>query len=227
MSLLEQLDYMNFMLENNHIDYSKIDHEYFEKLVSDESRLVEKKITSKEFWNILKNTDTSLFQKRCKYVRYEFGTTDMCNRFMVGFVFERFFADLLKSKFVVVNEHNAKRIDINIKNYKKISVKYISKGNIRLHNSLGANKDMMMHTTIIIRPREIFLISPSLLKEIGIDVNEYLKNTGDALILKESLLTRLKKVNFFYMLNIDITVEKCKNRQGVDLLYNYVVDTVK
>lgn len=193
------------------------------------TNIEEKIITSKELWRKLNNTDISLFQRRCKYLLKEFGTINRCNRFDVGNCIEFFLADWIKlSDLNVENEPNAPRIDLNIPSYGKISVKYSSTGDIKIHNSLGPNKDIDIHTTLILTPKRIYLISDNLIKEVGIELNSYLKNTGDGLSLKRSLLTKLDKNKYFYKKDIDISINKteCKNRICAELVYNSIIKII-
>ena len=89
----------------------------------------------------------------------EFGTTNRCNWFDVGNCLEFILADWIRSTGIEVeNEPNSLRTDLYIKNYGKLSVKYSSSGNIKLHNSLGENKDMYMHPTLVIKPKKISYI---------------------------------------------------------------------
>lgn len=155
-------------------------------------------VSDKQLWNNLNKTNMSLFQSRCKYLLKEFGTINRCNRFDVGICIEFFVSDWIRlSNLQVENEPNALRTDLNILGYGKISIKYSSSGDIKIHNSLGKNKDMSMCTTLILKPKKMYLISYNLLKEVGIDLNSYLKNVGDGLLLKNTLFTKLNKIKYF------------------------------
>ena len=180
------------------------------------------KLTSKQLWIILQTKDLNLFQKRCKYLLTEFGTTNRCNRFDVGNCLEFILADWIRSTGVEVeNEPNSLRTDLYIKNYGKLSVKYSSSGNIKLHNSLGENKDMYMHPTLVIKPKKIYLISEELLKENGIQLSFYLKNVKDGLELRQSIFRILDNSGYFYKKDIDIFVskEQCKHRMCAELVF--------
>lgn len=145
----------------------------------------------------------------------EFGTKNSCNRFDVGNCIEFFLADLIKSaKIKVKNEPNALRTDLNIKNYGKVSVKYSSTGDIKIHNSLGENKDMIIHTTLVLKPKRMYLISYDLMEEVGIKLNNYLKNVKDGLSLKNALFTKLDKIGYFYKKDINIFVDKTKCKKS-------------
>jgi hypothetical protein len=183
-----------------------------------------------KLWNILLKQDVSLFEKRCKYLLMEFGTTNRCNRFDIGNCIEFFISDWIKSSDIKTeNTPNALRTDICIKNYGNISIKYSSSGDIKLHNSLGKNKDMNMVKTLIVTPNKMYFISSELLNQIDIDIKKYLKDVKDGLCLKRSLLTLLNNKSYFYRKDIDISIEKnkCKHRICAQIIYKYVCEKIK
>jgi len=189
-----------------------------------------KKITSKELWDcVFKNSDISIFEKRVKYLLSEFGTKKRCNRFDVGNTIEFLLTDFIKLfGLEVKNSPDDVRTDLEIVNYpEKISCKYSSSGDIKIHNSLGQNKDMYMHPTIIIKPDYIYFITYELLKDINLDLSIFLKNTIDGLSLKQSILKKLHKLNYYYIKKINITPQLCKHRSCSELIYKYIVDNVK
>jgi hypothetical protein len=182
------------------------------------------------FWEGFKDINTTDFEKKCKFLFEEFGTSLACNRFDVGNCVEYAFSDMLTANecFQVENVPNAQRYDINIQMHGYISIKYSSSGNIRLHNSLGDNKDMHMKPTFVITPNCIYLITQELVEEYGINLESYLKNTGDALELKRSILKFLDKNKYPFKKDIDIQFDKskCKHRQCSVIIYEYVKDNV-
>lgn len=169
-----------------------------------------------QFWQRLISFDPCKFSKMIVYLLEEYGTAEACNRFDVGNTIEFIIGDFLKDcGFKVLELPNAKRFDIEIVNYKKLSIKYSSTGNIKLHNSNGCmNKDISMQDTILLTPTKLYLISNALLCKNNIDINDYIKNTNDGLELKRKLLTKLEKENYLYMYDINISYNKtqCKNR---------------
>ena len=71
-----------------------------------------------------------------KYLLKQFGTSEPCNRFDVGNSIEFIIGNYIKCcGFKVLELPNAKRFDIEILNYKKLSIKYSSTSDITLHNS--------------------------------------------------------------------------------------------
>lgn len=182
------------------------------------------------FWESFKDISTTDFEKKCKFMFEEFGTSLACNRFDVGNCVEYAFSDMLKENecFQVENVPNAQRYDLNIHMYGYISIKYSSSGNIRLHNSLGDNKDMHMKPTFVVTPVCIYLITKELIEKYDINLDSYLKNTGDALELKRSILTLLDKKKYPFKKHIDIQFDKgkCKHRQCSEIIYKYVKDNV-
>ena len=121
---------------------------------------------------------------------------------------------------------NAKRFDVNIYTYKKLSIKYSSSGDITLHNSNSTiNKDMEMKDTILLTPDKLYLITKSDLIKNNININDYIKNHGDSLKLKRKILTELKNKNYHYIYDINIIHDKynCKNRLCSKVFYSQVM----
>lgn len=182
------------------------------------------------FWENFQHIDTNEFQCICRFLLEEFGTKLACNRFDVGNCIEYAFANMLSASgcFDVENMPNAPRIDVNVQSHGRLSIKYSSCGSIRLHNSLGSNKDMEMKPTFVIMPTCTYLITQELIEEYGVKLESYLKNTSDALELKRSIFTTLDRNNYPYKRLIDIYVDKskCKNKQCAQIIYNYVKNSI-
>jgi hypothetical protein len=182
-----------------------------------------KKGLEKLFWNSFKDdANFSEFEKRTKFILSEWGTGVRCNRFDVGNSIEFLFADFLRMYIpggLIEETPNERRIDLIVYNL-GISIKYSKSNNIKVHNSLGKNKDLDMVTTILITPLKIYLISDNILDEYNINIKDYLVDTGDGLELKRSLLTRLNKIkNFEYSTPINIVTTECKNMLTARLFY--------
>lgn len=182
-----------------------------------------KKECLSSFFQLFGSLDFKEFEDTCKFVLEEYGTTKACNRFDVGNCIEFAFADLLEinNTFIVTRLPNAKRWDLGIEGYGKYSIKYTSTGDIKLHNSLGENKDMVMKDTFVITPSSIILLSTDALEQLNITLEHYLVNKGDGLTLKRKLLKDLKNLNYPYMHNIDIFYDKnkCKHKQCAEVVY--------
>ena len=118
---------------------------------------------------------------------------------------------------------NAKRYDINIHNYCELSIKYSTSGNIKIHNSLGENKDMTLKKTLCITPSEIYLLLPEQICKI-IKLENYLINTKDGLELKRKIFCDLKKKKYPFITNIDIRVNKedCLHNKCSKIIWNYI-----
>lgn len=188
------------------------------------SNIVKKHFTDHQFWNrfISCNMIEKEIKNKVEYLLLEFGTKEPCNRFDIGNCIEFIINDyLLNIGFQLSELPNAKRYDVDINNYKKLSIKYSSSGNIKLHNSLGSNQDECMKDTILLTPNKLYLITNEELEKYRIDLKIYLKNTKDGLELKRSLLTILnkKKYSFIYEININHNKEFCKNRLCSKLFY--------
>ena len=181
--------------------------------------------TNQEFWYHISNNMEYIdsFQKEIEYLLHQFGTKEPCNRFDVGNCIELIVGKMLVSiGFDIITLPNARRVDLSIMNYKQISIKYSSCGNITLHNSNSCiNNDIVMTDTLIVTPDKLYLINVNELAKYNINIQDYLKNASDSLKLKRSLLTRLKHENYSYMLNIRIQYDKtiCKNRLCYQLYY--------
>ncbi len=183
------------------------------------------------FWTNFQLVDTKEFECICRFLLEEFGTTLACNRFDVGNCIEYAFADMLSASgcFDTKNLPNAHRIDVNVQTHGNFSIKYSSSGSIRLHNSLGSNKDMEMKPTFVIMPTCTYFITQDLVEEYNVTLASYLKNTTDALELKRSIFTILDKNNYPYKRLIDIHVDKstCRHKQCAEVIYKYVKDAVR
>jgi hypothetical protein len=163
------------------------------------------------------------FQTICKFFFNTYGTEQPCNRFDVGNGIELAIAEMLQDGgvFQVDKLPNAKRYDLCIKDFGSISIKYSSSGNIRLHNSLGENKDHTMKDTLLVTPTEILFLHIQTIEDMGIDVSSYMKNTKDALELKRSILTELTKAKYQYSRKIDIICNKkdCLSHRCAEVVY--------
>lgn len=196
------------------------------ELEMEKLKLVENKIKNNEFWKELVS-QTNLLKRlkdKIEYLLEQFGTKEPCNRFDVGNTIEFIICDHIRScGFDVKELPNAKRFDIDINNYKKLSIKYSSVGDITLHNSNGSvNKDMEMKDTILLTPDNMYFISIEELSKIDIDISDHIKNCGDSLKLKRKLLKILREKNysFVYSINISHDKEKCKNRLCSKVFYD-------
>ena len=217
--------------KNNELDELKLEMKKLSKcsLVKLQP-LIEDNITEKqcsndeEFWQGLIMLDLNLIKSQIEYLLEQFGTKEPCNRFDVGNSIEFIIGDYIKScGFKVVELPNAKRFDIEIYNYKKLSIKYSSTGDITLHNSNSSiNKDNDMKDTILLTPDKLYLITNTELCKNNININDYTKNTGDSLKLKRKILKELEKKNYPYIYDINIKHNKkeCKNRLCSKIFYS-------
>jgi hypothetical protein len=175
------------------------------------------------FWEQIINSKLNNVKKMIEHLLSEFGTSQPCNRFDVGNTIEFILNDHIEDSGFKVNElPNAKRFDVDVKNYKKLSIKYSSGGEITLHNSNSCvNTDLEMKDTILLTPERLYLITNEELLKHKIDIKEYLKNAGDSLKLKRSILKTLKIKNYPYIYDINIAHDKqaCKHRLCSKLFY--------
>lgn len=175
------------------------------------------------FWELFLRQSTDIFERICKDLFTTYGTRQACNRFDVGNGIELAIMDMLKEGNIFEVEHlpNAKRVDISLKDFGSISIKYSSSGNIRLHNSLGENKDKSMTDTLLVTPTDIIFLHMKTIEDLGINVSSFMKDTKDALELKRSILKELTNVGYRYVRKIDITCDKkdCLNQRCAEVIY--------
>lgn len=175
------------------------------------------------FWSLFVGLSDDNFVRYCKHFFTEYGTARLCNRFDIGVCIEYALADMLRANdtFIVKQMSDAKRYDICIEGHGCVSIKYSSGGNIRLHNSMGENTDVSIKDTFIITPTEIILLHCATIKDMGIKIDEYLKNTKESLELKRSLLTVLRQKRYKYIRRIDIECDKkkCLNKSCAWTVY--------
>ena len=175
------------------------------------------------FWNSVSSGDLKDLQERAKHILEIYGTSLPCNRFDVGNSMEFLLTDYLRSLGFSISEYpNAKRIDIAVEGYLNLSIKYSSIGNITLHNSNSCiNKDLHMTDLLLLTPSCLFLITHKNLKEVGINIDDYLVNKGDSLKLKRTLLTKLKNINFKYRIpcSLKVNKSKCLNKSCAKVFY--------
>ena len=187
-------------------------------------------IADVDFWNKIVDNPIGIekMKKKIEYLMSEFGTGKPCNRFDVGNCIEFIINELIcSSNFKTVEMPNAKRVDIDVENYKQLSIKYSSCGNITLHNSNGCiNKDVVIHDTLLLTNDHLLLLSVDMIKKCGIDISNFIQNKGDSLQLKRSILKQLKLRLYPYILHININIDKktCKNRLCSKVFYTHFLE---
>lgn len=186
-------------------------------------------ISDVNLFTILNNEEKLVPVKRkIEYLLNEFGTKEACNRFDVGNCIEYILCELLKeSGLRVEGLPNARRIDLKIVRYGGLSIKYSSVGDITLHNSNSCiNKDESFTDTLVMTCDKLYLITNKFLLENKIDIKEYIKNTGDSLKLKRSILKRIEKTRNAYIINFKLEINKkeCKNRLTSRLFYEKMTE---
>ena len=167
---------------------------------------------SKTFLSGQKQVDDLLIRPQAQYEKVGI-------EFLLGHMLKKAGANVMELP-------NEKRVDLCINSYYKISIKYSSSGDITLHNSNGSvNKDLVMTDFLLLTPKNLYLITNKELCEYGIDVTKYLKNTGDSLRLKRSLLPVLKRKKYQYMMDFNIEIDKsqCKNRLTSKVFFEYLL----
>lgn len=210
-TILKKINELSNLLDQLNIKYNK---------------LVEKQRNEFKFWDELGIINFTDYINRIRYILIEYGTKLPCNRFDVGNSIEFLIADQIrKCDFTVESLPNNKRIDLLICEIKlTLSIKYSSSGNIKLHNSNNCiNNDTQFTDMLLQTPTHLYFITINTLRKYAIDINDFLQNVGDGLILKRSLLTILHKKEYEYKLNINITISECKNQSCAKVFYNKVM----
>lgn len=188
------------------------------------------KISDNIFWKIIikNNESIDIPIKKINYLLNEFGTKELCNRFDVGNTIEFIIIDYLKLIGFNVNEcPNEKRIDLTINNDYNLSIKFSSIGEITLHNSNSCiNKDETMSNLFVITLTKLYLITNKSLVDYNINIKDYLRNAGDSLKLRRSLLTKLEKEKYPYIMDFKLNYDKnkCKNRLCSKVFYKEFIN---
>ena len=179
-----------------------------------------------DFVNKLKNQDKTEYRTLMVHLLEEYGTALHCNRFAIGNCHEYAIEDLVRATGLTVdNLSNAKRYDLNIKEFGRLSIKYSSTGDIKLHNSNNvSNKDMSMVDTLLVTPTHWWILTTSEMVKVGVDVKEFLKNTDDGLQLKRTILTELTKKKYPHLFAHSIEVDKkaCKHKETSRVFYDAI-----
>ncbi len=174
----------------------------------------------------LKNQDKTDYKKLMLHILEDYGCALHCNRFAIGNCHEYAIEDIVRATGLTVqNLQDAVRVDLNIKEFGRISIKYSSTGDVKLHNSNNvANKDMSMVDTLLVTPTDWWILTTAEMTKVGVDVKEYLKNSGDGLQLKRTILTALAKNKYPHRFahSIEIDKKKCKNKETSRVFYEYI-----
>jgi hypothetical protein len=168
--------------------------------------------------------DKTMYLKRVQYMMQEFGTSLQCNRFDIGNTHERLIADVITQVGCNVSLlTNAKRVDICVNDI-EFSIKYSGSSNIRLHNSLGTNRDVTVTNTLLVTPTEWWFLDMAKIAECGVNINDYLVNKSDCLELKRSILAALHRASYPYTFELDLEVSSdvCKHRPTYEIFYAHV-----
>ena len=187
-------------------------------------------ITDTEFWTTLISNSGLLEEMKAEieFLLHQYGTVLPCNRFDVGNCIEFAINRLIKmNNFQTLQLPNAKRVDIEILNYKKLSIKYSSCGDITLHNSNSTiNTDLQMKDTLLLTGEKLYLLTQDEFEKYNINIDSYLKNTGDSLKLKRKILTYLDSINypFVYFINIVYIKDECQNNLCSELFYKHFLE---
>jgi hypothetical protein len=176
--------------------------------------------------NALRNANKEQYSKIMTHIMSEYGTALHCNRFAVGNANEYAIAELVRSTGLeVIEMQDASRVDQEVKGLGKYSIKYSGSGDIKLHNSNNiSNTDMNMHDTLLVTPDEWWYLAPESMSSVGVDYKEYLKNTGDGLALKRTILSKLKANNYPHFFKFALAVDKkqCKNKETSKVFYDAI-----
>jgi hypothetical protein len=186
--------------------------------------------TPEDFMTVLRAADKRTFIARTHYMLKKFGNGLPCNRFATGTVNELLVRDFIcKTGLRAVSNMQAKRIDMTVEGLVPFSIKYSSGGNIKLHNSLGANRDTTMVNTLLITPEHWWFLDIAEMAAVGVDYKEYLKEVADGLELKRTILTKLASKGYAHCMEVDLGLddgEACENQSTADVFYAHICDRV-
>ena len=179
-----------------------------------------------ELTDKLKKQDKTEYKKLMIHILEEYGCSLHCNRFAVGNCHEYAIEDIVRATGLTVqNLQDAARVDLHIKEFGHISIKYSSTGDIKLHNSNNvANKDMSIVDTLLVTPTHWWILTKDEMMKVGVDVQNYLKNSGDGLQLKRTILAQLDKNKYPHVFahSIAIDKKKCKNKETSRVFYDFI-----
>lgn len=189
-------------------------------------------LTVEQFWDEIVKGSKTQWKQVTEFMLHQFGTALSCNRFAVGEVIEDATGDFLQACGIQANcVPSAKRIDIaveNVTNLTGLSSKFVSTGNhVILHNAQRKiNTDFTVSPTLLFRMNEWWFLYPPLIAELGVDMKQHFKNTGDSLQLKFTILDELRKVNYPYHIEYSIYYDKsvARMKSVSDLTYTFVKD---
>lgn len=187
------------------------------------------KIRDITFVRHITSMNKNKFTKQCKFILSHFGTSLRCNRFTIGNCIEYAVNDLLcENGYKTISLSNHNKYDIYIHRYGPVSIKYSSSGAIRLQNNIGylqnySNTDNHIVKTMIITPLKTYIISNTLL-EPYLNINEYLQYRPDSIILRRSILKNLEKLDYPFIVPIDISVDEVHNNECSKIIWNYAKD---
>ncbi len=181
--------------------------------------------------NITKNP--ILYDELCANIKKRkntFGTSIPSNRFSIGMSYEKCFVRFFKEcGMKITHTGEKKRIDIlfHFENDSStgLSIKYSSSGSIKIHNSLGLNKDVKFHPTLLIASNEnlLLLIDEKIALDYGVDISNFLKNVKDGLQLNRKIINVLKATNYPFIKTMDLGNDKCENISVVDT-FEYICE---
>ena len=179
-----------------------------------------------ELTNKLKSQDKTEYKKIMLHLLEEYGTSLYCNRFAIGNCHEYAIEDIVRATGLTVeNLQNDERVDLNIKEFGRLSIKYSSTGDIKLHNSNNtANKDMTMVDTLLVTPTHWWILTSGEMEKVNVDVKGFLKNSGDGLQLKRTILTELSKQKYPHVFahSIQIDKKKCRHKETSRVFYEAI-----
>lgn len=179
-----------------------------------------------DFVHKLKTQDKTEYKRLMLHLLEDYGTSLYCNRFAVGNCHEYAIEDLVRATGLTVeNLQNSERVDLNIKEFGRLSIKYSSTSDIKLHNSNNSsNKDMSMVETLLVTPTHWWILTMEEMEKVGVNVKDFLKNTGDGLQLKRSILTELSRKNYPHVFahSIEVDKKKCKHKETSRVFYDAI-----
>ena len=189
------------------------------------------RLTVDQFFCVLQHADKRAWNAVMDRAFSLFGTSLPCNRFPVGELNEIALRDLMRRNGIdVVWESGTARKDLllrNVDGLTDLSVKFVSDTkSVILHNAQRKiNTDLSLTPTLLITPREWWLLSDAWLSAHAVHVKDYLKNNGDSLAMDLRFLGGLRERGYPYTFAHAFQYDRkvCQHKSVAQFVYNMMM----
>ena len=189
-------------------------------------------LTVDQMWDAVVKGCKGKWTTEVEFILGIFGTALSCNRFPIGESIEYGTTEYLRRIGVDARWlPSATRVDLclhNVTGLSGISSKFCSTNKeVTLHNSQRTTAtDKTLHPTFLFLVDEWWFLYPPTIKSLGINPDDYIKNTKDSIHLKLSILKKLKELKYPYYFVHKIKYDKgtCPQKATSELFYQLVKD---